>query len=117
MLISKPNIANYPAIKVGAGSFVYLWKPDFGFGRERVLRKFNVLAEELWKTKFKLERDEYIIYMYKRQDSLIILSTQVDHLKDFMFARQRIVELDSGNLVHTSTFYQQYNKKGEEFIF
>ena len=114
---NKIYLSHTPSLQISDGQFVHLWKPENGFSRERVLRKYNLLVEELWKLEFELEKDEEVIHMYKLDSNIVLLSVEVSNFNDYHLGRARIIEPDSGKIVQSEVLFRTELNKDQDLGF
>ncbi|MDX1909451.1 MAG: hypothetical protein SF053_20595 [Bacteroidia bacterium] len=69
-------IGHDPAIQVAEGEFVHVWRPELRSMRARIVRKYNLLMEILWETEVELDDNETIEYLFRRSDTLCMLTYQ-----------------------------------------
>ena len=114
---NKIYLAHTPTVQMSEGTFIHLWKPENGFNRERVIRKYNLLAEELWELELELEKDEEIFHMYKHEGNLVLLSAEVSSFNDYHLARSRIIEPDSGKIIQSDILFRHELNKDQDLGF
>lgn len=71
-------ISHEPAVKLSEGELAYIWKSEKKSSRTRVLTIYNVLMEERWQTRFKLEIGEYVLNLFRSGDDLVLLTYEYE---------------------------------------
>lgn len=98
-------IMHDPNVKVSAGEFVQLWKPDRGSYRDRLLRKYNILMEMIWETEFELEREEDILHFFMEDTSIVVLTNKSDRSENFHQVLAHKFGLESGEKYETDVWW------------
>lgn len=110
-------ISHNPVVRLSENDFVCMYHPKAHMDKARVLIKYDILLQELWKTEFDLMSEEEIFHMYKRDSSLIMLSTYHDKNLDQYVGLAREVSLNSGKIKQDHMLVRVDYKQGRDIMF
>ncbi|GAB4418010.1 MAG: hypothetical protein OHK0039_29070 [Bacteroidia bacterium] len=105
-----------PCVQVGEGEYVHIWQPDRGFARERMMRKYDIFAEERWAIELELEREEEILHCYAVDTAVVLITTRFDFDKDQHLVYARTYDLETGEAAEPRILYLVNGKSDQEVL-
>jgi hypothetical protein len=86
-----------PLIRTGEGEFVCIWRPERRASEMRLLRKYNLFAEEQWEREVELAHNEDIVHSYVLGDTLYLLCGGYQFAGNIHTLRARAFSLKDGS--------------------
>ncbi len=110
-------ISHDPVIRLSENDFVCMYHPKGKMDKARVLIKYDLLLDEKWKTDMDLFSEEQIFHMYKRDSTMIMLSSYRDRNTDSYVGLAREISLYSGKIKQEHMLTRTPHQEGEELMF
>lgn len=110
-------ISHDPVVRLSENDFVCMYHPKAHMDKARVLIKYDILLQEIWKTEFDLQTEEEIFHMFKRDSSLIMLSAYHDRNLDEYIGLAREISLYSGKIKNEHMLARVNYREGQDLMF
>lgn len=110
-------VMHRPAIRLSQGEFAYLWYPSKNSSyRDRILVKYNLILEELWRTEFELDTEEDIIHTFANDTAIVVLSYRYFFSEDMHRVFARTFSRDSGTVASPQIIHQARGKSNQYLL-
>jgi hypothetical protein len=110
-------LAHEPILRLEDGSFALLWKPDKINSRLRQITRYNLLLEERWTLGWELDRNEYILGMMQRADTLLVLTSDYEFFQQQHLIRARRFDLEEGKALEAELIEVVQGRQYEEILY
>ncbi|TAE48114.1 MAG: hypothetical protein EAZ89_15895 [Bacteroidetes bacterium] len=110
-------IAHDPALQVGPGEFIHIYRPERSNERQRFVRKYNLYAEQVWEQKVELAFNEEFIHSYLLGDTLVLISSQFAFTEQQHYLRARKLLTEDGKQVEEKLMLFLSGASAHEILF
>ncbi len=109
-------VMHQPALRLSEGEFAHIWHPSKSGYRERIVVKYNMLLEEMWRVEFKLENEEDIVHAFSNDTAIVLLTNKYFYNDHSHRIFRRTISLDSGRVSTAQIIHQINGKNNQELM-
>ena len=97
-----------PTYRLSENDFIMVWRADDFREEKRIIARYNLLLEEIWKLEFELRKEEEIEYIFHRDSLVYLLTIEYDFQAKEHRALARSFSLATGDEKNTEILFSRH---------